>query len=266
MIIKISHANQEYSVDTSTAIDISIPYNFNGKQPRFYDVKKGTSTPLKIGSKLWSVSDGASCNVPEISLNIHCTGTHTEGVGHLLKNTGDIGKLLLEGFLPSVLISVNTVLFGNCNDNYHCLVKDNEPVISADSIKNKFKQWKIKSPKALIIRTIPNKIEKKFLNFNKIITPFFTNDALFFINKIGIDHLIIDLPSVDRMSDDGILGNHRIFWKDSHNKINHYSKKTITELAYIPNKVKDGFYFLNIQIPHFVSDAAPSRPLIYKIL
>jgi hypothetical protein len=44
------------------------------------------------------------------------------------------------------------------------------------------------------------------------------------------------------------------------------SEKTITELAYIPNSVEDGFYFLNIQIPHFVCDAAPSRLLLYKVI
>ena len=72
-----------------------------------------------------------------------------------------------------------------------------------------------------------------------------------------------------RMNDNGILGNHRIFWSDENNskgEVNPNSKRTITELAYIPNSVKDGFYFLNIQIPHFVCDAAPSRPLLCKTL
>jgi len=89
------------------------------------------------------------------------------------------------------------------------------------------------------------------------------------IYDTGINHLIVDLPSVDRMSDDGILGNHRIFWGDGLNpkgKINPKSEKTITELAYIPNSVADGLYFLNLQIPHFVCDAAPSRPLLYRII
>ena len=90
-----------------------------------------------------------------------------------------------------------------------------------------------------------------------------------FIHELGIEHLIVDLPSVDRMNDNGILGNHRIFWSDGNNskgEVNPNSKRTITELAYIPNSAKDGFYFLNIQIPHFVCDAAPSRPLLCKTL
>ena len=82
-----------------------------------------------------------------------------------------------------------------------------------------------------------------------------------------IEHLVVDLPSIDRMEDDGMLGNHRIFWSDNGNlngSINSNSKKTITELAYIPNDVEDGFYFMNIQLPHFKIDAAPSRPIILQ--
>ena len=81
--------------------------------------------------------------------------------------------------------------------------------------------------------------------------------------------MVVDLPSIDRMSDNGILGNHRIFWGDGSNpkgEVNPNSKKTITELAYIQDEVIDGFYFLNIQLPHFQCDAAPSRPILMKII
>ena len=96
--------------------------------------------------------------------------------------------------------------------------------------------------------------------------PFFTNDALKFLSN-KIQHLVVDIPSIDRVEDDGILGNHRIFWSKCSNpesKVNHDSLGTITELAYIPNHVEDGFYFLNIQIPNFLCDAAPSRPILIK--
>jgi len=84
---------------------------------------------------------------------------------------------------------------------------------------------------------------------------------------MDIEHLIVDIPSIDRMNDHGLLGNHRIFWNNGQNineKVNQHSKKTITEMSYISNNIKDGFFFLNLQIPHFVCDAAPSRPLLIK--
>ena len=107
----------------------------------------------------------------------------------------------------------------------------------------------------------------KIFNYENNIPPFFTNDALKYISDMDIEHLIVDIPSIDRMNDHGLLGNHRIFWNNGQNineKVNQNSKKTITEMSYIPNNIKDGFFFLNLQIPHFVCDAAPSRPLLIK--
>ena len=68
MIIGTTINGSDYSIDTSTAIDLSIPYNFNGKQPNFYDVEQGKLSSLKAGGGSWSVTNGASCNVPEISM------------------------------------------------------------------------------------------------------------------------------------------------------------------------------------------------------
>ena len=267
MIINICHNNQSYRLDTKQLIDISIPYKFNGKQPNFYDVNPGQSTPLKSGETIYSVESGAGCNVPEISMNIHCTGTHTECVGHLLEDPGDIGMVLQDILLPAVLITVDPNLYVNTKESYHCSLNDNDLVISKQSIQNEVEKWKEFQPQALIIRTIPNTENKKYYQYTVNPPPFFTNDALRYISDSCIQHLVVDLPSIDRISDNGILGNHRIFWGDGKNaigKVNTDSINTITELAFIPNKVLDGFYFLNIQLPHFECDAAPSRPLLIK--
>ena len=41
--------------------------------------------------------------------------------------------------------------------------------------------------------------------------------------------------------------------------------RTITELAYISNDIKDGSYLLNLQIAPFENDASPSRPILFKV-
>ncbi len=43
-------------------------------------------------------------------------------------------------------------------------------------------------------------------------------------------------------------------------------KKTITEMAYIDDKIKDGSYLMTIEIPPMVLDAAPSRIFIFKLM
>ncbi len=40
----------------------------------------------------------------------------------------------------------------------------------------------------------------------------------------------------------------------------------ITEFIFVPNKVKDGSYLLNLQMASFENDASPSRPVLFKFL
>ena len=79
---------------------------------------------------------------------------------------------------------------------------------------------------------------------------------------MGIYHLLIDLPSIDREEDDGLLVAHRAFW-DYPNQID--LKRTITELIFVPDYIKDGFYLLNLSPANINNDASPSRPVLYKL-
>jgi len=269
MIINIFYNNQDYRIDTKKSFDISIPYKFNGDQPNFYNVNRGQSIPLISGETTYSVAAGAGCNVSEINMNIHCTGTHTEYVGHLLEDPGDIGMVLKDIIIPAILITVDPTSFIDTEESYHCSVNDNELVVTRQSILKEVEKWKDHQPKALIIRTTPNAEDKKCYQYTKNPSPFFTNDSLRYIINFGIQHLVVDLPSIDRISDNGILGNHRIFWGDGENamgEVNPDSINTITELSFIASEVQDGFYFLNIQLPHFECDAAPSRPILIKAI
>jgi arylformamidase len=36
-------------------------------------------------------------------------------------------------------------------------------------------------------------------------------------------------------------------------------------MIYVENKIVDGIYFLNLQIPNFFLDAAPSRPILFRV-
>ena len=90
-----------------------------------------------------------------------------------------------------------------------------------------------------------------------------------FIAELGVEHLLIDLPSVDRTFDEGKLTTHHIFWgvqKESHDiDPTDHSMKTITEMIYAPEEIEDGEYVVSIQIPNFTADAAPSRVLVYQV-
>jgi hypothetical protein len=79
---------------------------------------------------------------------------------------------------------------------------------------------------------------------------------------------VVDVPSIDRLHDDGLMTCHHLFWQvdEGSHQVNQDSlvTKTITEMAFIGNDVNDGFYFINIQTPAFHNDAAPSRPVLFS--
>jgi hypothetical protein len=77
-----------------------------------------------------------------------------------------------------------------------------------------------------------------------------------------VEHLLIDMPSIDREMDEGKLLAHHAFWQYPENTQFH---KTITEFIYVNNEIIDGTYLLNLQIASFENDASPSKPVLYKI-
>ena len=93
-------------------------------------------------------------------------------------------------------------------------------------------------------------------------------EAAIYIREIGIKHLLIDLPSVDREEDAGKLLAHKAFWNVKNTKILNEDARldcTITELIFVNDSVSDGTYLLNLQIASFENDASPSKPILYAI-
>jgi len=114
-------------------------------------------------------------------------------------------------------------------------------------------------------------ITREFYSINQCLNtnpPYLDATASVFIREKGIQHLLIDLPSVDREHDEGKLLAHKAFWnvKDV-NQVNDDARFncTITEMIYVDEKVKDGSFILNLQFASFENDASPSKPILFKI-
>ncbi len=124
-------------------------------------------------------------------------------------------------------------------------------------------------PKALVIRTIPNSENKKSRKYSNTNPAYLAEEAAIYIRELGIQHLLIDLPSVDRENDEGKLLAHKAFWNVKNTKNLNVDARlncTITEMIYVPSDVEDGNYLLNLQIASFENDASPSKPVLYKLL
>ena len=263
MKAKISLRTFDFEVNFSKGNDISIPINFNGSQPNTYGVEGATSKPYQDGQFIGDTRKGGPCNFETYSFTPHCNGTHTECIGHITDKRVSVLSSLNQEMIRATLVSVTP---RNTTENYTPDLKKEDLVITKEDLELQLKDIDPAFLQGLIVRTIPNLKNKKSRDYMKVAPAFFSTDAMKYIASLGVDHLLVDTPSVDRLLDEGHLSAHNIFWETKGKEFNpNTQNKTITEMIFVPSSLEDGAYLLNLQIPAFVSDAAPSRPIIYKI-
>ena len=119
------------------------------------------------------------------------------------------------------------------------------------------------------IRTLPNEAAKKSRDYSDLIPPYFTREAMQWLVEKRIEHLVVDVPSVDRSHDEGRLVGHRLFFGlppgSQARGDAARSRATITELAFIPDEVPDGPCILSLAVPALGGDAVPSQPIVYPL-
>lgn len=248
----------------SDPIDLSIPLKFNGAQPNAFGVESASSAACEYVDLIGDTRRGGSCNFERVTLIPHCNGTHTECVGHIANERISVRDCLKVVFVRAMLVTVEPKPALSCGESYAVEFGEGDVVIPRGSLESK-----LGNAEALIVRTLPNDESKLSRVYKDIIPPYFTNDAIRLLVERNVKHLLVDLPSIDRIYDEGKLSNHRIFWQvEPGSFVTNASTRlhsTVTELIYVPNHVEDGEYLLNLQIAPFASDAAPSRPIIFKM-
>ena len=255
MKITIQINDEVFTAELSKPIDISIPLTNDEENPIAWYQGIPEIEPVKMDDWIGKVSEGkSSTNFNNIFFNPHAHGTHTECLGHITRDFYSINQCLKQFFFLAEVISVQPEKIGE------------DLIITKGQIEKVLNE---KSPEAIIIRTLPNSENKKHLKYSNTNPPYLSEEAAIFIREKGIQHLLIDLPSVDKEHDKGKLLAHKAFWnvKDVNNLNNDARLNcTITELIYVDEKVDDGKYLLNLQFTSFENDASPSKPVLYKIM
>ena len=251
MIAKINN----FEVDLSKPIDISISLTNTDENPIAWYIDKPEIKPVIFGDWIGKVSEGkSSTNFNNIFFNPHGHGTHTECLGHITNEFYSINQSLKQFFFMAELISVQPEL------------QNEDLVITKSQIE---KALNINSPEAIIIRTLPNNSDKVSMKYSHTNPTYLLEEAAIFIRESGIQHLLIDLPSVDKEHDDGKLLAHKAFWNVKniiHLNDDARLNSTITEMIFVNDKVQDGSYLLNLQIASFENDASPSKPILFEII
>ena len=231
--------------DLNQPIDISISLH-EGEQLNCYFAPPFRTEAYVSGSFIGDIKKGGLLNYKNVFLNPHGNGTHTECFAHIANTELTINSVLKKFHFLAQLVTI----LPEVTDN-------GDLVIKAHQIENVLKS----GLEALIIRTIPNSIEKLTKNYNKTNPVYLLAETAQFLCEKNITHLLIDLPSLDREEDEGKLLAHRAFWNfpEAPRK-----EATITELIFVPDDVEDGIYLLNLQIASFEMDATPSKPILFK--
>ena len=247
MIASILHKGESIKVDLSKPIDISLSLRAGENNVAAWHVGPVKIEPVRMGDWVGDVKQGGQVNFRDIFFNPHGHGTHTECVGHISKEDFFINQCLKTFFFLCQVVSITPE------------EKDGDRFISKEQVLS-LQSGKVN---AFAIRTLPNskdKLVKKYTNSNPV---YIRHEAITYLVQNGIEHFLIDTPSVDKEEDGGKLLAHHAFWEYPHNT---QTQRTITELIYIPDSVPDGIYLLNLQIASFENDASPSKPVLYRLL
>jgi hypothetical protein len=102
-------------------------------------------------------------------------------------------------------------------------------VVSRQALEDSASRWMQAPWMALVVRTLPNEPAKRHRHYvGSCPAPYFTADAMRWIVARDVASLV-------------------------------------TELAFVPETAADGLYLLDLQVPAFAADAAPSRPVLYPV-
>lgn len=239
------------SIDLSKGHDISIPLSNNEDNPRAWYVNPPRFEPVMENGWVGEVAQGGAVNFRDIFFNPHGHGTHTECLGHITQEIYSVNQRLHQFFFTAKLISITPKEVNNGEDVDH--------VVQFEDVKNALGDEAID---AVILRTLPNTEQKKHQNYSSTNPPYLDKSIVDIFDELGVKHFLLDLPSVDRESDGGELAFHHKFWNVPAQP-NH--ERTITEMIFVDNAIKDGEYLLNLQVAPFENDASPSRPVLYSI-
>jgi arylformamidase len=250
------------AVNFAAATSLARELDFNGTQPQHFGAPPARSTPFRIDGFEGDVTHGASCNCSSITLIPHCNGTHTEGVGHLTTGFRPLHEFVPMEPIPALLLTVDAVNAADTTEDTLPAPQEGDRLVTCEALLKHWPAALHPAPRALLLRTAGRAGGSTPANAAQTANPpYLTRQATGELVRRGIEHLVVDLPSVDRTSDEGKLTAHRIFFGlpagASDARLATRGQCTITELALFPSRVPDGPCALQLQIPAFTGMQCP---------
>lgn len=247
MIIHLQYLGDHYTVDLNAGLDISIEIDFDKAGPNCFYAPPPQVVAVEAGDFIGDTQRGGPLNFKTITINPHGNGTHTESVGHISSEVVTIQEVLTLSHHIGQLVTIPPVLHPN-----------GDRIITYEQVRDTIQN----ATDAVIIRTLPNTLDKKCRNYSGTNPPYVEAQALTYLRTSGVQHLLIDLPSVDREHDDGLLAAHKAWWQYPETLD---LSRTITEMIYVDNSILDGIYLVDIHTMSLLLDASPSKVMLYPM-
>jgi arylformamidase len=247
----LSYHGRTFHFDAAAPLDIALPLAPGPDQVNCFWAEPVEIDVIRVGSFVGSVAEGGSTNYKRVHLTPHGNGTHTECYGHISPDPAATLPNCLTRFLFVAWV-VSVAPRARPDGDLVVELADVLPLLQAAPVP----------PEAVILRTLPNDAAKRRRQYSGQNPPYISAELAQYLVDTGVEHLLLDLPSVDRELDAGVLAAHHIFWQYPDNI---RRSATITELIFVPDAVPDGLYLLNLQVTMLQLDASPSRPVLYAL-
>ena len=244
--IELDHASHVWR-STGKGIDLSVPVNPHSGLPRAWYRGPATAEPVRSDGWVGSVAEGGSVNFRDVTFNPHAHGTRTETREHVRDEFHPIDALARSGALPflvpSILIDAHPESF------------EDDWIVPLSALERQSQWMQTHQPSAIILRCTHGDVQRDWSQTNP---PYLEAGFAEELVALHIQHLLLDLPSVDREVDGGELRAHHAFFGPA---ASPREGATISELLCVPMGLIAGPGLLAMQVAPFVHDAAPSRPL-----
>jgi arylformamidase len=250
-----------YRLDTLRRYSLTRPVHFVGGITIF-GAPLATKEPFATEGFTGDVSAGGSCNCDMLHFSPHLHGTHTESVGHIVRESVPVHTILPDHLLKARVVRVTPVLAQDTDDSYVPEPRPDDKMITRQMLENALETCPPAFREAVIVDTgwTPDKPN----------APFFSTEAMAYLHDAGVQHILVDTPSVDKLDDGGHLSNHHLFFdiKQGSRTLDGATPtmRTISEWLAIPKQLPAGCYVLNLQVAAIDSDATPSNPLLYELI
>jgi arylformamidase len=268
--IWLESEGRRFAVALARGVSLAIPLDLQGPQPAHFGAPAARSEPLAAGDFVGDTRAGGSCNCETVTLVPHCNGTHTEGPGHVTRERLSVHASAMKPLYLAALVSVTPEDAAGSEETSDPTPRPGDRLITAQALAAALARFGGAPIEAVAVRTRPNSVDKLSRDWMAPpLPPYFSREAMTLLVQLGVRHLLTDLPSVDRLLDEGRLAGHRVFFGMPREgraaaEVGR-PDATITEMIFVPDTLPTGLYALSLQLAAWVSDAAPSRPILFPL-